>query len=342
MLGYFLNKIELNRMDEQTKLIENIINKKLNDYLNYFHNFIYILFNQFKHGSQKKPSSPLNLKIIKNIKNKGEGEIFSLCLLRDGRLVSRSNKRLVIYDRDTFQPHIIIKDSGNSVCGLKNGNLASCDDNKIYIYEINGNNYILIHTLKGHTGKIWKIIELEDGRLSSCSEDRAIRIWNNESNYECIKNLTGHNDYVTSIIEINDYIISASDDNSVRVWNKYTFQLTQIFQDIHCFWNNGLSKLKENTIIIGGSSELFIVDILSFEYKSFKNKQLNWIDSILVLREDKILLGNLNGEIIIFDSLSNQIIYIQSIANKSITCIIKSEDNQIFSSSGNGSINVYD
>ena len=39
------------------------------------------------------------------------------------------------------------------------------------------------------------------------------------------------------------------------------------------------------------------------------------------------------GEIKCYDSLSNQIIFTQSMNNKGVSCIIKTEDNQIVSSS---------
>ena len=110
-----------------------------------------------------------------------------------------------------------------SVCGLRNGNLASsrCFGNVI-IYEINGNRCKHIHTLQGHTYWVTKVIELKDGRLSSCFFDKIIRIC--DENYEPIQSLNGHTYDIVSIIEMNDYIIYVGADNALRIWNKKTYE----------------------------------------------------------------------------------------------------------------------
>ena len=125
-----------------------------------------------------------------------------------------------------------------------------------------------------------------------------------------------------------------------RIWNKHTYQCIQFIPRLYCCNNNGLSKLGENRIILGGRDELFVLDILSFQYQSFQDETLGVIYSILVLREDQILLGNNKGEIKCYNSLSNQIISTQSLHTNSVCCIIESEDKKIFSSSGD--IKIYE
>ena len=265
-------------------------------------------------------------------------EVNSFCLLRDGRLVSGSEVRVVIYNEYTYESDIIIKDDTDvySVCALKNGNLASSSNyyKVINIYEITEDNYHLIHTIKGHSGWINKIIELKDSKLASCSDDATVRIWDN--NYQCIQILKGHNSVVKSIIEISKYLISAS-NNSVIIWNKSTYESIKEFQGIYCNSNNGLSKVTENIVILRGYSKVFTLDILFFQFKSFQDKQLGDIWCICALRDNKPLMGNHKGKIIYFDSLTNQIISnliisTQGLHNDWISCIIKNEDNQLFSS----------
>ena len=86
-------------------------------------------------------------------------------------------------------------------------------------------------------------------------------------------------------------------------------------------------------IIIGGEDRLLLLDIFSFEYKSFKSDQLGYTTSICVLKENKVLIGNIKGIIHCFDTLSNQIIFSQQLHNDKIYCIIENEDNKIISSS---------
>ena len=293
--------------------------------------------------------SSSRMKLITTIKRYDHGNDYvrSICLLRDGRLVSGGKYGIVIHNKHTHQSDIIIKedDSVLSVCGLRNGNLtAGNNDGYIFIYEIDGNEYKLIHTLKQHSNSVYKVIELEDGRLSSCSWDKTIRIW--DENYQPIQTLTEHTHWVAGVIEMNDYIISSTskyDDDGVRIWNKHTYECIKTIPHLYSCGRNGLSKLGENRIILGGWNKLFVLDILSFQSKSFQDQTLGYIESILVLREDEILLGNDKGEIVCYDSLSNQIIFTQSIFDKDdiVWCIIESEDKKILSSSHDGNINVY-
>lgn len=332
-----INDFIIKKLENQNKLIENLITKKLNQYLNSFSIFIENLFLPLKEkenkAAGKQQNFSLKLKIIKKVQVKCK--ILCLCFLDDGRLVSGDSEgKIVIYNKDTYQSDISINRALNSsvrgICKLRNGSLVSFGFAKIKIWKINGNKYNNTHVLKGHKNWINKIIELESGILWSCSADKTIKIWDNKLDYQSIETLTGHAFCVSSIVELNEYIISASEDNSVRVWNKSTYQCIQIIEGIFCYWINGLSKLKDNIIILGGKTELFILDALSFQYKSFKDKNLGNIRCVCALRNGKALLTNNEGRMICFDPLSYQLNFIEV---ENITCMIKSEDDKIFTSS---------
>ena len=134
---------------------------------------------------------------------------------------------------------------------------------------------------------------------------------------------------------MNDSIISA-DYKTLRIWNKKTYKCVKPLQHPYCNDNNGLSKLKDNTIILGsGYGILFIYDVLSFQ-----DDRLGNILSILVMREDEILIGNSQGQIICYNSLYGLIIFTQKLHTDIVTCMIKTEDNKILSSSFDGIINI--
>ena len=64
------------------------------------------------------------------------GVVYCLCVLKDGRLVSGSgDNSIIIYNKNTYQPDIIIKEHNYSVLcitQLSSGILASCSrDNKL-------------------------------------------------------------------------------------------------------------------------------------------------------------------------------------------------------------------
>ena len=75
--------------------------------------------------------------------------VLCLIILNDGRLVSgSSDNSIIIYNKETYQPNIIIQEhEGSVICliQLKNGILASCSNDKtIKLFNIKENEYELI------------------------------------------------------------------------------------------------------------------------------------------------------------------------------------------------------
>ena len=302
-----------------------------------FYDYDDSLNNTNNNAESSNPSSS-RLKLVTTIQR--DDVVYSMCWLRDGRLVLGGKEGIVIYREYSFKPVIFFDDKYiYSLCGLRNGNLVSGDcDGEIRIYEIEGNKHKLIHTLREQYYVVNKVIELEDGRLCSCSWDETIIIWN--QNYQPIITLTGHTDSIMSIIEIYYYIISCT-RNSTIIWNKYTYECITVIQHLYCCENNSLSKLGENRVILGGRNELFVLDILLFQCKCYYDYNLGNVQSILVLGEDQILLGNGEGKIRCYDLLSNQTIFIQSIYRGTVCCILETEDKKILTSS-NSTIKIYE
>ena len=107
------------------------------------------------------------------------GLISCLSILNDGRLISGSvDNSIIIYNKTTYQPDLIIKEHKsivNCITQLNSGILATCSyDKTIKLFNIKGNNYIIIQTLNDHTDSVNKIIEIENKYLVSCSSDKSI------------------------------------------------------------------------------------------------------------------------------------------------------------------------
>lgn len=190
--------------------------------------------NSQKNDQKSSPFIPSKLQIIKDIETKSG--INSLCFLKDGRLISGDvNGNMEIYRLKTYEPYITIRNS-NFIGVLRNGNIATSDfanifgnassdfDANIKIYEIGENDYKLIHTLKGHTNAVNKLIELEDGKLVSCSNDKTIKIWDDTNNYESVQTLLDNTESVISVIEMNNYFVSVSSKSSLNIWEKLTYE----------------------------------------------------------------------------------------------------------------------
>lgn len=287
-----------------------------------------------------------NLEVVRTIEDRSHF-IYSISFLSDGRLVSGDYRRVVVYNKQSFEADFIIEDSVHSskVCGLKNGNLASGDSDCLNIYEIDGSNYKRIHTFRRDNFALMKIIELEDGKICICSDSsydyKTIIILDNKNNYECFKIIEDKDDHVSSILEMEDGVVSLH-DHCMKMWSKPTFQCATTLEGVYCHHSGAAGKLKENRVIVGAIKKVFIVDTSSFELQSFTDDQLDIVMHVCVLREDRVLLGNRHKRILCYDSVSNQITFVQKLHHLSgISCIIKSEDDKIFFSFFNGVIEAY-
>ena len=288
------------------------------------------------------------IKIIKTIQTKPRRAIFSICLLKDKRIVTGGGfNSIEVYNR-LYQPQFYINGKYNSevksLCVLRNGELLSAGAfGEIKVLIINENDYHLIRTLKEHTGTVFKVIEMKDGKICSCSYDKTIRIWDN---YECIQTLKAHTYRVVSIIEMNNFIISSSyssdnGDGELRIWDESTYQSIAAIQDVHCYYSNGLSKLNDNTVIVGGINVITLVDIKTYQISQFQDQSLGLIKCLYVNGNGLVFIGNDEGEMLCYDSSSNQIIFKSKFHEDGINCMIQSEDNQFISCSYDDTINIY-
>jgi len=161
-IEYYENIIK--EKDKKIKLLEEQLKDKANNLDNIDNNF---------NISLKNPIHTLNYH---------KNSILCLSILNDGRLISgSSDNSIIIYNKTTYQPDLIIKEHEDWVrfiIQLNSGIIATCSyDKTIKLFNIKGNNYNIIQTLNDHTGRIYKIIEIENKYLVSCSSDKSIMFY---------------------------------------------------------------------------------------------------------------------------------------------------------------------
>ncbi|HRP37731.1 MAG TPA: WD40 repeat domain-containing protein [Candidatus Dojkabacteria bacterium] len=96
--------------------------------------------------------------------------------------------------------------------------IVTCsDDYTIMVYDLKTGQPL--HTLTGHSDRIWNLIKLENGLLASCSSDTTIRVWNIEKlAYERV--FFGHTGLVCCLLEFpNSVLASGSQDKSLMFWD---------------------------------------------------------------------------------------------------------------------------
>ena len=97
---------------------------------------------------------------------------------------------LIIYNKETFNPEITIKNNLSSlynITQLKNKNIACSfgSDYTLKIIKINNNNHEDIQIIKNaHNNYITKIIELKNENLITFSMDYSFKIWKLNNNNE--------------------------------------------------------------------------------------------------------------------------------------------------------------
>ena len=214
-----------------------------------------------------------------NIKNKNHilqlkyhtDRINCAIILNDGRFATCSNdKSIIIYNKKTFKPEIIIKEHKDfikHILQLNSGNLASCSlDGIINIFYINNNNYKVLQTLKYHQSYIVnKIIELKNGKLVSCSNDSSIIIYSKDNNNKYIK------DY---LIETKGeyYCIIQTKENEIcyHTYKKdnyicfYDLLKNKIINKIKVFEipsNNSFNMVSKDLLLITGYRKLYLINI---------------------------------------------------------------------------------
>ena len=259
--------------------------KKLEEKLNDKNNF----------NNSKNPIDKLN-----NHKN----SVYCLTLLNDGRLVSgSSDKKIIIYNRITYQPDLIIKEhNGIIFCliQLKSGILASSSgDQTIKLFNIKGNNYELLQTLDFHKDNVYKIIEPNNKSLISCSKDKSIIFYKLNSKYKKDYKIS-INGSCSSIIQTKGNEICYSENN------KSTFKI--YFYDLNEKKNNSSLNIKcsnsfcrtfnmitKDLLIIGGENKIFIINVNQYRIVRVIEVLKSIINGFCMLNENMFLTGDDNG-----------------------------------------------
>ncbi|EFA85552.1 putative protein serine/threonine kinase [Heterostelium album PN500] len=112
-----------------------------------------------------------------------------------------------------------------------------------------------ISTLSGHSDNLTALIISEDKKkLYSGSADGTLKIWNLETQ-SCIEtNRAGHRKAITAICLTNDSYITASADQSIKIWDKSNNELKHKLEE-HTNDVNSICISKEKNLLFSCSSD---------------------------------------------------------------------------------------
>ena len=280
--------------------------------------------------------------------------VYCLAVLNDGRLVSGAyDDSIIIYNKITYQPDIIIKEHNGYVyyiTKLSSGILASCSfDKTIKLFKIKEKEYETLQTLNYHTSYVYKIIELKNKYLVSCSIDSSI-IFYFKDNLEYEKDYKiSTNGACYSIIQTKDNKIcySESNNNTICFFDLNEKKIKSTISNISkC---NGCKEyfimITKELLLIPGENKISIINV--YQYRIVRIIDVsgsNWIYAVCMLNKNMLLTGDYNkvirqwrieGDNLIFTSQK------ENIHDDYINVLINIGDGHIASGSSDYTIKIW-
>ena len=291
------NNIQKSNSNKNVKIEYNIEEEQINNLINTINNFGKIKTNDNIYDDYK-----IEMKNPVHKLTNHTSTVMCLCVLNDGRLVSGSyDKSIIIYNKITYQPDLIIKEHSSDVyciIQLSSGELVSCSNDKtIKIFSINGVQYKLLQTLNYHTSSVFKIVELKNKILTSCSYDSSIIFYIKDNNEFKKDFQIPTNGACSSIIQTKDNEIcySESKDNKICFFDIFERKIKATISNISKY--NGCREwfimIKKDLLLIPGSSQLSIVN--TNEYKLIRTIDVpnaSTITGVCLLNKNMLLTGD--------------------------------------------------
>ena len=234
-----------------------------------------VLGKKYKEKETKDENSEFNGKFenmtnTKNIKPHGE-YISNIILLQNNYIATSSLDHYIkIYNRDTFEENISIKENScvDWIEQIKDGTLISCPrDKTIRIYEINDKSYKNINVFKEESCA-WKMKELQNGKLISTMSNSDIKIWIKKgNNLECefiLKN--GGESY--DILETRPNEVVALSRNNINFFDLNKRDKIFSISGFESFYLNPgrkFCKVNEELLLVCGNNNLFLVDLKAYQ-----------------------------------------------------------------------------
>ena len=303
---------------EEKKEDENQYFKKNMDY-----NLSFKDFNIINHASKNKLS------------NHGEKAIYTILQLQDGRLASGGNDgSVIIYNKQTFIPEIIIKDHTKSIYDiiqLKNGNLLSCSyhDKKMNEYKINENNtYKVLSSINaGKDNNPYKIVELQNNEIGLVAYNHIIfytNINNNlNENFKIKYDNRQIGQYFEMICVTPEELVISGNEKKIQFFELKSRKLKEIIRlNRNICWSpcNLLCMMNERCLCIGGENKISIIDVYN---KTIINEiKENGVNMCLYkLNNTTLLSGNDNGEIVQWKIDGNNLYFLDKKEKAHKNCI---------------------
>ena len=235
--------------------IKSLENKEKIKEKNFMHKEIF-LYNLKKINSINAHSDS-----IKSVQNFSSGNIISVSKDKSIKILNQQYYILQTIENAHSEniTYIDIKDENNFVTSSWDRSIKTWIKNEKE-FKLNKN------IVNAHNCSLNKVIYYLNNHLISCSNYSDIKIWEENNNeYQLISTLE-HSNVINSILLLNDKnILVSSGMDGTKFWNLKKEKLKNItliefFEEVKCNCWNGICRINENKIVIGGDI-LFVISL---------------------------------------------------------------------------------
>ncbi len=302
--------------------------------------------------NQKQINNPY-LKYLNSIKEHNDW-IESVKMFPSGNIISVSDDcSIKIFDGLNYKilqnmeyshkeaiMNIYIKDENNFVtCSSdKNINIWTKDNNKFILKE---------SIINGHNERITNLIYCSNNNIIACSDDSKMKIWElTNIKYQLLTTLT-YSKHIHSLLLLEDknILVSGGYEGTI-LWKIYekgmNIEFIYYFKEAFCGCWNGLNRIDEDRIIVGGKISLKVISIK--EMNIIKSIDIPFrCNGIIIIKEKRMfLIGGWSKDIQIYRSDNYE--YLTTIKNAHSEYIVgfcKLKNDLILSFSGDTTMKIW-
>ena len=184
-------------------------------------------------------------------------------------------------------------------------------------------------TLTGHEKHIYGLVYLsENNELVSCGGDEGkseVKVWNLSTN-TLVCNLEEHSSLTYDIIKTphESYVITASDDKTICIWDTKTWKLDKQLIG-HTDFVNTLTMLDQTTLVSGSEdSSIKLWNIITGVcLATYKVNGKIW--GITTLANNTIICGDITGTLYVYKKYSYDLGFRDKLSQ---CCVVEYKDNQ--------------